>query len=312
MALVIDHKFKSQKADGTDESLIRPSNWNDTHNISIAGFRLVGKATANQGPATEISLGTGLEFLGSALRLIQDQTFRNITGTGTATFGGATAFNHSVTIRNSGNNGDLVLGSATIRGDVSGNLWHRVGTTNHRIYTSDNLAAFMLNSQQVVPVAGRKVFRVSGSAITDGNSWVNTALTVESPGSADAYMSFHIPGITTAKNLGMGGGGQLFWGGNGSPAYEVITSNNLGRYIATMDRQAIGSYVMGMITSGVYTTTEFGQIVVGSNIRAAGVGGSNPTSTAHMAGTGEFPGSWMAMGWNRSEYTRVTLFKRIA
>lgn len=67
MAIEIKHKFTSQKADGADASLIRPSNWNDTHQINLAGQRLLGKPTANQGAAVEISLGNGLAFSGSSL-----------------------------------------------------------------------------------------------------------------------------------------------------------------------------------------------------------------------------------------------------
>ncbi len=42
MSLTITHKFVSAKADSTDVSLINPSNWNDTHEITNFPFIIVG------------------------------------------------------------------------------------------------------------------------------------------------------------------------------------------------------------------------------------------------------------------------------
>jgi hypothetical protein len=54
MTLAINHKFVSAKGDGTDATLLRPSNWNDTHNITLATNTLIGRATAGAGAAEEI------------------------------------------------------------------------------------------------------------------------------------------------------------------------------------------------------------------------------------------------------------------
>lgn len=67
MTIEIKHKFQSAKPDGADGSLIRPSNWNDGHNINLAGQRLLGRATAGQGVAQEIALGTGLSWNGATI-----------------------------------------------------------------------------------------------------------------------------------------------------------------------------------------------------------------------------------------------------
>lgn len=69
MAIFVRHKFVSQKEDGPDNSVVRPSNWNDTHTIEMAGTRLMGKATAGAGPAEEVPLGDGLEFLTGLLKV---------------------------------------------------------------------------------------------------------------------------------------------------------------------------------------------------------------------------------------------------
>lgn len=62
MAIFVRHKFVSQKEDGPDNSVVRPSNWNDTHTIEMAGSRIVGRAVAGGGEAQEIPLGNGLVF----------------------------------------------------------------------------------------------------------------------------------------------------------------------------------------------------------------------------------------------------------
>lgn len=54
MTLSIKHKFQSAKADGADASVLRPSNWNDEHDIQLATNTVVGRATAGAGSAEEI------------------------------------------------------------------------------------------------------------------------------------------------------------------------------------------------------------------------------------------------------------------
>lgn len=60
MAISIKHAFQSAKADGGDASLVRPSNWNAEHNITLTTNRLMGRFTAGTGAVEEIALGTGL------------------------------------------------------------------------------------------------------------------------------------------------------------------------------------------------------------------------------------------------------------
>lgn len=54
MTLAVKHNFVSSKADGTDATLIRPSNWNEDHTITLASKALVGRQTAGSGDAEEI------------------------------------------------------------------------------------------------------------------------------------------------------------------------------------------------------------------------------------------------------------------
>jgi len=47
MAFTIKHKFASVKSDGIDTSLVQPSNWNDTHDIVMDAYTIVGRASGS-------------------------------------------------------------------------------------------------------------------------------------------------------------------------------------------------------------------------------------------------------------------------
>ena len=65
MTISVKHKFTSAKSDSADTSLIRPSNWNDEHDLTLATDRLLGRDTAAAGAVEEISVAGGLEFTGT-------------------------------------------------------------------------------------------------------------------------------------------------------------------------------------------------------------------------------------------------------
>ena len=54
MAIEITHTFVSLKGDGSDATLIRPSNWNDTHTIEMASGNIIGRTAVGAGDAEEI------------------------------------------------------------------------------------------------------------------------------------------------------------------------------------------------------------------------------------------------------------------
>lgn len=60
MTLSVKHKFTSGKADGTDVTLVKPSNWNDEHNLTTDGDGLVlGRPPGTGGgPIVEVPIGT--------------------------------------------------------------------------------------------------------------------------------------------------------------------------------------------------------------------------------------------------------------
>jgi hypothetical protein len=54
MTVSLKHKFTSAKSDGGDSTLVKPSNWNDEHDLTLAADRVLGRATAGAGAVEEI------------------------------------------------------------------------------------------------------------------------------------------------------------------------------------------------------------------------------------------------------------------
>ena len=56
MTLSVKHTFTSPKADGTDSTLIQPSNWNAEHTITAAAGKVLGRDTSGTGSVQELPL----------------------------------------------------------------------------------------------------------------------------------------------------------------------------------------------------------------------------------------------------------------
>jgi hypothetical protein len=62
MAVSLKHKFQSAVSDGGDTSVVRPSNWNDEHDLTLAQGNVLGRATgAGTGAAQELPLSVGTD-----------------------------------------------------------------------------------------------------------------------------------------------------------------------------------------------------------------------------------------------------------
>jgi len=56
MTLQIVHPFVNLKADGVDTTVVRPSDWNDGHTITLAAGKVLGRDTSGAGAAQELPL----------------------------------------------------------------------------------------------------------------------------------------------------------------------------------------------------------------------------------------------------------------
>lgn len=64
MTISITHPFVSTKVDGTDPTVVQPSNWNESHVITMATGTLLGRSSAGVGPAQELDI-TQLPTMGT-------------------------------------------------------------------------------------------------------------------------------------------------------------------------------------------------------------------------------------------------------
>lgn len=55
MAVSLKHAFVSSVPDGGDTSLVRPSNWNAEHDLTMAADRILGRVTSGTGAAEELT-----------------------------------------------------------------------------------------------------------------------------------------------------------------------------------------------------------------------------------------------------------------
>ena len=120
MTIAITHPFVSAKGDGTDATLVRPSNWNAAHSTSMASGNLIGRQTAGAGAFEEIALSA---FVAAALGSADAATFLAALGIGAFTTGDTkasinpTAAAGWVTYAGTGTIGDATSGG-TIRANA--------------------------------------------------------------------------------------------------------------------------------------------------------------------------------------------------
>lgn len=108
MTISLKHAFASGKADGSDATLVQPSNWNAEHTLTMATARVLGRVTASTGVVEELTsdqLWTFLNIVAGTKMLFaqtsaptgwtkdtthNDKALRVVSGT--ASSGGSTAF----------------------------------------------------------------------------------------------------------------------------------------------------------------------------------------------------------------------------
>lgn len=56
MPIELKHKFVSAQADGPDDTVVQPSDWNDDHDLSLAAGKVLGRASGTSGAVQELPL----------------------------------------------------------------------------------------------------------------------------------------------------------------------------------------------------------------------------------------------------------------
>jgi hypothetical protein len=83
MTISLKHKMQSAKADGGDNSLVQPGDWNDEHDLLCATNSLLGRLTAGTGAAEEIHVN---KLDDPIIICVSDETTALTTGTAKVTF----------------------------------------------------------------------------------------------------------------------------------------------------------------------------------------------------------------------------------
>jgi hypothetical protein len=245
MVVSLKHKFASAKSDGVDTTLVRPSNWNDDHDLTLAASKLLGRATASAGAAEEVTVGTSLSLDAAS------QTLRRAALTGDVT---ASVDSNATTIATDAvTTAKIAAGAATLakldRTGTSGQVLTAQGSGVAPIWAAASGAATgtLLRAPQI---------------LTTGTSYTTPAgcntIYIELVGAGAGGQS----GSTGAN----GGGG----GGAGSYAAKYFTVSPSTSY----------TYAIGAAGGATGGNTTF---AVGATTVTAG-GGSRPTTTAGGVG----------------------------
>lgn len=72
MAVSLKHAFTSPKSDGADNTLVRPSNWNAEHQLTLDQDRVLGRVSTGNGAAEELT--------GAQLRTLADTGQAGVLG----------------------------------------------------------------------------------------------------------------------------------------------------------------------------------------------------------------------------------------
>ena len=177
MPVSLKHSFTSAAADGDDTSLVRPSNWNEEHQLTMSTGKVLGRSTAGTGAVEEIAVGTGLSLTAGSLGNAGVTAFNTRTGSVTLSSGDVTTA-LGYTAENAANKGEA-NGYASLDGGG------KVPATQLPSYVDDvveaaNLAALPGTGEQgkiYVTLDSNKTYRWSGSAYVEISA---------SPGSTDA------------------------------------------------------------------------------------------------------------------------------
>jgi hypothetical protein len=92
MTISLKHKMVSAKADGGDNSLVQPGDWNDEHDLLMATGKILGRLTSGTGAAEELDAG----LLDDPIIIAcSDETTALTAGNGKVTF--RLPFNYTIT-----------------------------------------------------------------------------------------------------------------------------------------------------------------------------------------------------------------------
>lgn len=289
MTVSLKHKFSSSKSDSADTSLIRPSNWNDEHDLTLATDRLLGRDTTGTGTAEEISVAGGIEFTGTGG--IQRSA---LTGDITAAAGSntTTIANDAVTyakIQNVSTNNKILGRSTAGAGDIE-ELSVGTGLT-----LSSGTLSVTTNTYQPLDADLTAIAALAGTSgiltKTAANTWSLDTTSYSATG--------HTHSIANVTNL------QASLDGKAASSHTHTIANVTGLQTALDGKQAVGSYAASAHTHVIGDVTGLQSALDGK--QAAGsyavTSGPNTFNGSQTFSTTGFIGLYLSGGAGSGKYT---------
>lgn len=216
MAISLKHAFTSAKADPPDTSLVKPSNWNAEHVLTMATARLIGRTTASTGTAEEISVGGALTLSAGALSLPADavtntylanmatQTIKGRTSAGTGDPEDLTATQVTAMLNtftsglkglapaSGGGTSNFLRADGTWAAPATGSSTTFASASQYRANTAGDLALspnVVWSAADVAVISASSTITLDLSLMINGSLTINQNFTLANPSNAKAGQS---------------------------------------------------------------------------------------------------------------------------
>ena len=311
MAITVKHKFVSAIPDAGDPTIVQPSNWNDTHDLTGFGTAATLDAGVANGVATLDGTGTvPISQLPSAVlgALSYQGTWNASTNTPTLTSSvGTKGYYYVVNVAGSTNlNGitDWNIGDWAV---YNGSAWQKVDNTDVVTSVNGYVGAVVLGygdiTTGVVAVAngGTGVTTSSGAnsvVLRDSNQNITANSISEGFSNVAATGTTTVLTVASVPNYVVtGSGGQTYQ----LPDATTLTS---GANYTFNNNQSSGTIVVKNNSSTTVATIQSGgyvDVILLSNATAAGswdVHNFAPSNVSWSTNTLDYPGSITSATWN--------------
>ncbi len=263
MTIAITHSFQSAKGDGTDATLVRPSNWNANHTTSMATGNVIGRQSAGAGTFEELPLSA---FMAAALAAVDAPSLLAALGIGAFTTGDV-----GFTINPTAPAGWLIYNGAGTLGDATSGATVRAN--------ADCSALYQLIWNQISQPSGNALCAVTGglgaNALADFN----------------AHKPLALPQFSGRGVIGAGTGTSLtarVVGAFGGEETHVLSVTELAAHVHANSLNDPGhshSYADSNVNSGGGGTSVF--IPISQSTQSTGVSGTGQSiNNASQGGNG--------------------------
>lgn len=289
MTISVKHTFQSAKPDGTDATLIQPSNWNDEHVMTAAAGKVIGRDTSGAGAVQELPIAVSPSGAVAVNNVIESTSGGFKFPDGTTQISAATATSYLQNVQSG--NYTLVLSDA-------GKQIYSANTAAQVITVPTNASvAFPIGTLITIVNMGTRSIRLSNSGVSiyPNGSTTATPIPVISSGvsvqliktgtnSWNALFGSVIDGtnISYLVVAGGGGGGSSNTGPGAGGAGGMRTgtvSYATGTYTVT-----VGAGGTGGATGTNANGANGGDSVFSTITSTGGGGGAGPQNTFGLSG----------------------------